>query len=105
MNRRWKADIPVSFADKLNGYTGAEIEQLAKDSLFDGLEQAYPAVVPLSKTRREDIEALRQWAKTRARLANTPDQELDEQRKMRVYKKDTVSEGSNLDEYLPAQSE
>jgi ATP-dependent 26S proteasome regulatory subunit len=104
MNRKWKSDIPISCSDRLNGYTGAEIEQLAKDSLFDGLEQAYQALVPLSKTMREDIEALRQWAKTRARLANTPDQELDEQRKMRVYKKDTVSEGS-LDEYLPAQTD
>jgi hypothetical protein len=91
MNRKWKADIPISFSDKLNGYTGAEIEQLAKDSLFDGLDQAYDALVPLSRTMREDIDALRQWAKTRARLANTLDEVPDEQRKIRqVYKKDSV---------------
>ena len=40
---------------------------------------------------REDIDALRQWAKTRARLANTPDEEPDEQRKIRpAYKKDSI---------------
>ena len=91
MNRKWGSDIPISCSDRLNGYTGAEIEQLAKDSLFDGLDQAYDALVPLSRTMREDIDALRQWAKTRARLANTPDDEPDEQRKIRsVYKKDFV---------------
>ena len=91
MNRKWGSEIPISSSDRLNGYTGAEIEQLAKDSLFDGLDQAYDALVPLSRTMREDIDALRQWAKTRARLANTPDEEPDEQRKIRpVYKKDSV---------------
>ena len=91
MNRKWGSEIPVSCSDRLNGYTGAEIEQLAKDSLFDGLDQAYDALVPLSRTMREDIDALRQWAKTRARLANTPDEEPDEQRKIRpAYKKDSV---------------
>jgi hypothetical protein len=104
MNRKWKSDIPISFSDKLNGYTGAEIEQLAKDSLFDGLDQAFNALVPLSRTMREEIEALRQWAKTRARLANTPDEEPDEQRKIRsVHKKDSVCEGS-LDGYSTEES-
>jgi len=106
MNRKWGSEIPVSYADRLNGYTGAEIEQLAKDSLFDGLDQAFNALVPLSRTMREEIESLMQWAKTRARLANTPDDEPEEQRKIRpVYKKDTVGDGSSLDEVLPAQAE
>ena len=71
MNRRWNADISLSYVEKLNGYTGAEIEQLAKDSLFDGLENAFNALVPLSRTMREEIQSLRDWAKTRARYANT----------------------------------
>ena len=86
MNRKWGSDIPVSCSERLNGYTGAEIEQLAKDSLFDGLDQAFDALVPLSKTMREDIKALQDWAKTRARLANTPDEEPGEQRKIRHQK-------------------
>ena len=86
MNRKWKSEIPVPFADKLSGYTGAEIEQLAKDSLFDGLEEAFNALIPLSRTMREEVQSLREWAKTRARIANTPDDEPEEQRKIRPIK-------------------
>lgn len=83
MNRKYKSEIPLSLVDRLNGYTGAEIEQLAKDSLFDGLDGALNALVPLSRTMREDIQALREWAKSRARLANTLETEPEDQRKIR----------------------
>jgi hypothetical protein len=73
MNNRYGSEIPEECADKLNDWTGAEIEQLAKDSLFDGLEEALKTIVPLSKTMKEEIKALQQWATTRARRANTPD--------------------------------
>lgn len=85
-NRRWGSHIPLSYADKLNGYTGAEIEQLAKDSLFDGLDEALNALVPLSRTMREEIQSLREWAKTRARYANTPDEEPEKGRKIQHRK-------------------
>lgn len=84
MNRKWGTDIPQEYAEKLVGYTGAEIEQLAKDSLFDGLENAHRSLIPLSRTMREDIQSLRDWAKNRARMANTPDDVPDDQRKIRV---------------------
>jgi SpoVK/Ycf46/Vps4 family AAA+-type ATPase len=83
MNRKWGSEIPIEYADKLSGYTGAEIEQLAKDSLFDGLEKALEALIPLSRTMKEDVQSLKEWAKTRARIANTPDIEPDDQRKLR----------------------
>jgi SpoVK/Ycf46/Vps4 family AAA+-type ATPase len=83
MNRKWGSKIPDDYADKLNGYTGAEIEQIAKDSLFDGLEEAINAFVPLSRTMKEDVQSLKDWAKTRARKANTPDIEPEEQRKIK----------------------
>ncbi len=83
MNRKYGTDIPADFGEKLNGFTGAEIEQLTKDSLFDGLDAAMEAIVPLSRTMREEIQSLRDWAKTRARFANTPDEEIPEQRKIR----------------------
>jgi len=73
MNKRYGSEIPEEYCQKLSGWTGAEIEQLAKDSLFDGLEESFKAIVPLSKTMKEEISALQQWAKTRARRANTPD--------------------------------
>jgi len=71
MNEKYRTNIPEEYTGKLSGWTGAEIEQLAKDSLFDGLETAFSNIVPLSKTMKEDIVALQEWATTRARKANT----------------------------------
>ncbi len=73
MNERYGSAIPIEHAERLQGWTGAEIEQLAKDSLFDGLDVAFDSIVPLSKTMKEDIMRLQDWAKTRARKANTPE--------------------------------
>ncbi len=82
MNQRYGSDIPPDFAESLQGWSGAEIEQLAKDSLFDGLEAAFENIVPLSRTMKEEITALREWAKTRARKANLSEDE-DQTRKIR----------------------
>jgi SpoVK/Ycf46/Vps4 family AAA+-type ATPase len=75
MNTRYGSQIPPEYAEKLQGWSGAEIEQLAKDSLFDGLEAALENIVPLSRTMKEEITSLREWAKTRARKANSPEEE------------------------------
>jgi hypothetical protein len=72
MNLRYGSDISPECAERLDGWTGAEIEQLAKDALFDGLDEAQQNIVPLSKTMKEEIQALQQWAATRARKANSP---------------------------------
>lgn len=71
MNRRYGSEIPLEYAEKLEGWTGSEIEQLAKDSLFDGLEEAHENIIPLSRAMKEEITALQEWARTRARKANT----------------------------------
>lgn len=73
MNRRYGTDIPPDMAQKLEGYSGAEIEQLVKDSLFEGWDGAYSALVPLSRTMRENLQGLRDWARARARMASTPE--------------------------------
>ena len=87
MNRKYNSKIPTSYSQKLAGWTGAEIEQLAKDSLYDGLEAAYEAIVPLSRTMREEVQSLKDWAKTRARLANTLEEKPKDQRKLRAFNK------------------
>lgn len=87
MNRKYGTHIPVTWAQKLNGFSGAEIEQMAKDSLYDGLESAFENIVPLSKSMREEIQMLKDWAKTRARPANTPEETPKDQRKLRAVKK------------------
>jgi SpoVK/Ycf46/Vps4 family AAA+-type ATPase len=64
------------------GFSGAEIEQAVISALFDAfdsgkeltqanLERAITETVPLSRTMKEHIEALRGWAKTRARFASS----------------------------------
>ena len=83
MNRKYGTSMPIEWAESLNGYTGSEIEQIVRDSLFDGLETARNSLIPLSQTMKEDIEKLRQWARSRARIANTPDTEVLEVRKIR----------------------
>jgi SpoVK/Ycf46/Vps4 family AAA+-type ATPase len=75
MNMRYSSEIPSEYGEKLKGWTGAEIEQLAKDSLFDGLKEAFENIVPLSKTMKEEISALQEWARTRARKANRCEQD------------------------------
>ena len=87
MNRKYGSDIPTTYAQKLNGYTGAEIEQLAKDSLYDGLDEAIASLVPLSRVMRDEINTLRDWAKNRARPANTLEDEPKDQRKIRQIPK------------------
>ena len=83
MNRKYGTSMPIEWADTLNGSTGSEIEQILRDSLFDGLESARNSLIPLSRTMKEDIEQLRTWARSRARIANTPDEEVSEKRKIR----------------------
>jgi SpoVK/Ycf46/Vps4 family AAA+-type ATPase len=81
---------PVQFnldliAEKSEGMTGAEIEQAIVSALFDEYDRAGKAgvlttegvlhslqeTVPLSRTMKEKIAALRNWCKTRARPASS----------------------------------
>jgi SpoVK/Ycf46/Vps4 family AAA+-type ATPase len=74
-------------AEITTGFTGAELAALVPDALFTAFEdgerelttedllQAAKSVVPLSKTASEKIDALRAWAKGRARPASTPETE------------------------------
>ncbi len=66
------------------GYSGAEIESVVQTALYAAYSQkqqlsdqhlleAIQGTVPLSTTRAEEIEALRQWAAQRAVPASTPD--------------------------------
>jgi len=66
------------------GFSGAEIEQVVIDALYDAFDEhrevttedlvaALKATVPLSTTMREQITALRDWARTRARSAHGPE--------------------------------
>ncbi len=69
-------------AESSAGMSGAEIEAVVVEALWrafpqsreltqDDLAQAIHTTVPLSRTMSENIEALRAWARTRARPAST----------------------------------
>ena len=83
--------MPLEWAEQLNGYTGSELEQIIRDSLFDGLEEARKNLIPLSRTMKEEIDALRSWAMSRARIANTPDAAPQEVRKIRSVARKTLT--------------
>ena len=71
----------AALAEASAGFSGSEIEQAVISSLYDAFDAerdvtqadllaAIEDTVPLSETRREDIEALREWANDRARPAS-----------------------------------
>jgi len=80
------------------GYSGSEIEEIIVTALYnafgdgkaaadintdvdidtDGLVAAMDEVIPLSQTMRERIAAMREWARSRARLASPPDVDMDD---------------------------
>ncbi|MFI5912980.1 AAA family ATPase [Dactylosporangium sp. NPDC051541] len=74
-----------------NGYSGAEIEQAVVAALFDAfserrplqredLSKAISATVPLSVTQSDKLDAIRDWARTRAVAATAPqDWDADEE--------------------------
>jgi hypothetical protein len=86
MNRRYGATIGCDedIISQFGGFTGAEIEQVAKDTLFDGFDSAMANLVPLSKVMSDEINSLRKWAATRARMANTLEQFTQESRRVRL---------------------
>lgn len=76
-------DLPM-LAKQTSGYTGSEIEQVVLAGMFrafsrgkdidtETLLEAAKETAPLSVTMAEQIAQMREWGKTRARLASTPD--------------------------------
>jgi len=73
----------AGLAQATEGWTGSEIEQAFIDALYDGFSRReeptdlsiamqISQLVPLSKLMAEQINALRQWARGRARPATKP---------------------------------
>jgi len=84
--RKKKRDPGQFDMDKLveatSDYSGAELEQAVVASLYDafdtgndlstdGLLHTLREIVPLAITMREQIETMREWARTRARMASS----------------------------------
>jgi SpoVK/Ycf46/Vps4 family AAA+-type ATPase len=79
--RRDPNDFDLSdLAARSVGFSGAELEEAVREGLYEAfaegrelqsphIARALDKTFPLSRTMREQIEGLRQWAKVRARLA------------------------------------
>ena len=70
-----------ALAESADGFSGAEIEQAVVAALYDafdagkdlateGLLHSLGEIVPLAVTMREQIDGMREWARTRARMAS-----------------------------------
>ncbi len=75
-----KFDLPL-LAERTEGFSGAEIEQAIISSLYDAFDadrdlimddilRSIEETIPLSQMMKEEIEGLRDWAKSRARSAS-----------------------------------
>ena len=71
----------ASLSARSVGFSGAELEEAVREGLYDAfadgrqlntehIARAIDKTYPLSRTMRDQIESLRQWAKVRARLAS-----------------------------------
>jgi SpoVK/Ycf46/Vps4 family AAA+-type ATPase len=94
-------------AEKAEGMTGAEIEQAVVSALFDeydkngsqgvlatdGVAHSLRETVPLSKTMKEKIAALRTWCKTRARPASSESPALQQREGGRALDLDPEATG------------
>lgn len=70
MNRRYKRNIDLSLAERMMEWTGAEIEKMAKASIYDGVEDAMRLVKPIAQQNAAMLDKIREWAKSNARRAN-----------------------------------
>jgi len=80
--RRNPADYNLSeLSARSVGFSGAELEEAIREGLFDAfaegrelhtdhIARALEKTFPLSRTMRDQIDSLRQWARVRARLAS-----------------------------------
>jgi len=58
---------PAQYRDALDGYSGAEIRQVAIEAAYNGgnLEAAARFVIPISRSQKAQMDALREWARAR----------------------------------------
>jgi ATP-dependent 26S proteasome regulatory subunit len=87
-------DIPV-LAKASENFTGSEIENVVNEALYNAFEQerdietrdllkAIKETTPLAVTAKEQIEAIRIWAKTRARFASKQTDEIETNNQRRI---------------------
>lgn len=66
MNKKWGSNLPIDddFVNSLAEWSGAEIEQLAKDSLFEDYKEAAMGISLVRETKAEVINEVRKFGNT-----------------------------------------
>ncbi|MEM3452122.1 MAG: hypothetical protein QW835_00650 [Candidatus Hadarchaeum sp.] len=70
----------------LEGYSGAEIRQVAVEAAYNGgdLEAAARFVIPISRSQKAQMDALREWARARTIPASRPLEEAKGKRRVQI---------------------
>lgn len=75
MNKRYDVKCKCDIVAQMEGWTGAEIEKFVVASFYDGIDEAMRNIHPIYHQNRNQIDALREWAVSNARMANTGNEE------------------------------
>lgn len=59
------------------GWTGAEIEKFTRASVYDGAEDAFANIKPISEQNKTAIDKAREWAAINCRWANAKTQKKE----------------------------
>lgn len=82
-------DIPA-VVNRTEGFNGIELEEIIKSGLYEAFDEdgkeletghllkAAESIVPLSRSRKDDIDRLRRWAGENCRMAATPPEQAEE---------------------------
>ncbi len=84
MNRKYGTNFDLSLADRMDGWTGAEIEKFVISAIYDGVDEAFANIKPIYLQNREKIEKAREWARYNARFANGSEQKSQSGRKIKL---------------------
>ena len=88
MNRRYNTNIALLMADKMDGWSGAEIEKFVIASIYDGIDEAYANIKPVYHQNRANIEKAREWARGNARAANSTNGEIKTPARRKLARKE-----------------
>lgn len=84
MNKKYNTKLNHDLADRTEGWTGAEIEKFVIASIYEGEEEAFKNIKPISKQNEAILSKAREWSKYNCRLANSKETEIkSEGRKIR----------------------
>ena len=84
MNARYGTTLESAMVERMDCWTGAEIEKFVVAGIYDGPDEAFGRIKPIFHQNREKIERAREWASLNARQASEEAEPLAAVRRVRV---------------------